>query len=93
MNNQLIGLYLSDNELEGELNAKLCNLHSLQALFIDENGFSGNIPSCINVLDQLTQFYAFKNQLTGFVPFEFSSLQSLRKCLSHCSLQLTHVVS
>jgi Leucine-rich repeat (LRR) protein len=69
---------LSDNAFEGTIPDAVCNLTSLEALFLDENMLNGTIPSCIgNNLENLEQLYLFKNQLTGQVPVELANLTKI----------------
>jgi Leucine rich repeat len=76
---RLRGLYLSDNQLQGQIPESVCDLKYLEALFLDENQLSGFLPRCLGRLTKLTQLYAFKNELYGNVPEEFSRLEELRK--------------
>ena len=57
----------------------LCHFRSLEALFLDENQFTGGLPPCIADLTELSQFYVFKNQLYGEIPTEYSVLLELGK--------------
>ena len=73
------GLYLSDNELEGNIHESICGLTSLEALFLDDNKLSGNVPACLGDLIRLEQLYLFGNEFVGEVPSELGSLEKLSK--------------
>lgn len=57
----------------------LCQFHSLEAVFFDENELTGGIPACFSQLKELSQLYLFNNQLYGEIPNELSVLLSLGK--------------
>jgi len=57
----------------------LCHFSNIQAIFLDENKFTGGLPPCISDLTDLSQFYVFKNQLYGEIPIEYSILLELGK--------------
>lgn len=73
----LRGLYLSDNDFQGEIPTSICGLEHLEALFLDENSLGGSIPPCLGDLAKLKQLYLFKNQLTGGVPVQLGNLKEI----------------
>ena len=73
----LRGLYLSNNQLNGNIPQELCGFGALEALFMDANEFDGSIPTCFGVLTELRQLYLFDNLLTGNVPSELGDLRHL----------------
>ena len=64
----LTELYLSRNELSGEIPPELGNLTNLTRLGLYGNQFSGEIPPELGNLANLTVLYIQQTQLTGCVP-------------------------
>lgn len=59
----------------------LCEFRALQAIFLDENELTGNLPACLALLNKLTQLYVFENKLNGEIPNELSILMDLGELL------------
>ncbi|KAK1403764.1 hypothetical protein POM88_003369 [Heracleum sosnowskyi] len=75
---QITELHLYDNYLSGEISAHfISNWTGLISLQIDNNTFSGNIPSEIGMLENLTYLYLYSNDLTGPIPGEIGKLKEL----------------
>ena len=71
-------MYLSSNQLTGEIPAELSQLSQLQALYLDSNQLTGEIPAELSQLSQLQRLGLFSNQLTGEIPVELSQLSQLQ---------------
>nr|GMC75066.1 probable LRR receptor-like serine/threonine-protein kinase At3g47570 [Ipomoea batatas] len=73
----LQGLYLSYNNLEGEIPASLSKCFALQILSLSYNRFRGQIPPQIGNLTDLEVLYLGGNLLTGEIPQEIGNLNSM----------------
>ena len=71
------GLYLSRNNLTGEIPPQLGDLANLQILFLDDNELTGEIPPELGGLPRLRLLHLEQNRLTGPVPPEFGDLTRL----------------
>ncbi|CAN1137339.1 Probable LRR receptor-like serine/threonine-protein kinase At3g47570 [Linum perenne] len=68
------------NNFGGRLPQHLGNLSiSLKCLSFHSNKISGNIPSDIQYLVNLAEFWAYKNYLSGTIPSSIGKLKSLEK--------------
>ncbi|KAF7851412.1 hypothetical protein BT93_L4001 [Corymbia citriodora subsp. variegata] len=77
-------LSLVDNSLSGSLpSGSDLSLPNLEELYLQSNGFGGNIPQCLSNFSNLILFDAGENQLSGPIP---SSLGNLKK-LIHLSVE------
>ena len=81
-------LFLSSNQLTGEIPRELGNLSSLTQLSLSINQLTGEIPTELGNLSSLTRLSLSINQLTGEIPTELGNLSSLTR-LSLSSNQLT----
>ena len=70
-------LYLSYNQLTGNIPAELGNLTNLQELYLDGNQLSGSIPADLGNLIYLEFLSLESNQLTGSIPVELMNMNSL----------------
>ena len=61
-------MYLSSNELTGEIPSEIGNLTNLTYLHLSVNQLTGSIPSEIGNLTNLIQLQLQYNQLTGEIP-------------------------
>ncbi|CAN1295328.1 Probable LRR receptor-like serine/threonine-protein kinase At3g47570 [Linum perenne] len=68
------------NNFGGSLPHYLGNLSTtLKRLLFNDNKISGNIPSGIQYLVSLTEFWAYNNDLSGTIPSSIGKLKSLEK--------------
>ena len=74
---RVIGIYLSDNKLKGEIPPELGRLSQLEWLGLANNELSGLIPPELGDLYSLRILVLFNNDLTGPIPYQFGKLQEL----------------
>ena len=74
---RVIGIYLSDNNLKGELPPELGRLSQLKWLGLANNDLSGLIPPELGDLYNLRILVLFNNELTGPIPYQLGKLQEL----------------
>ncbi len=74
---RVTGLYLSRNQLTGEIPTELGNLSNLQTLNLSLNQLTGEIPTELGNLSNLQTLNLSLNQLTGEVPTELGGLSNL----------------
>ena len=74
----VIGLYLGQNRLTGQLPAALADLSKLQALSMEANLLSGPIPAQLGDLASLQLLDLSGNQLTGPIPPGLGNLSNLQ---------------
>jgi hypothetical protein len=72
------GLYLSGNQLSGNIPQELGSLSSLTGLYMWSNQLSGVIPPELGSLSSLLELSLDSNQLSGVIPPELGNLPSLR---------------
>ncbi|CAN1295333.1 Probable LRR receptor-like serine/threonine-protein kinase At3g47570 [Linum perenne] len=73
-------LHIHRNNFGGSLPQHLGNLSiSLKSLVINDNKISGNIPSDIQYLVNLAEFWAYNNYLSGTIPSNIGKLKSLER--------------
>ena len=71
------GLYLTNNNLSGEIPTALANLSNLQQVYLTGNQLTGEIPAELGSLANLEVLYLVRNQLTGEIPAELGALAKL----------------
>ncbi len=71
------GLYLTNNNLSGDIPAALANLANLEEVYLTGNQLTGEIPAELGSLANLEVLYLVRNQLTGEIPAELGDLASL----------------
>ena len=71
-------LYLTDNNLSGEIPAELGDLSSLQNLYLWQNNLSGEIPAELGDLSNLLVLFLEDNNLSGAIPAELGDLTNLQ---------------
>lgn len=71
-------LWLSHNQLTGELPGNIGELTGLQWLYVDNNELTGDIPSSIGNLSKLTTLSLWGNQLSGSIPQSIGDLLLLQ---------------
>ncbi|CAI9782589.1 unnamed protein product [Fraxinus pennsylvanica] len=76
---RLQGLYLSENELGGEIPSNLSECLQLQMLSLSYNKFSGSIPGEIGRIRTLVNLYLGSNDLSGAIPHELGNLENLKE--------------
>ncbi len=74
---RVIGLYLRDNQLSGQVPSELGNLTNLTELFLHNNELSGAIPPELGNLTNLRFLFLRSNELSGAIPPELGDLSSL----------------
>ena len=78
---RVIGLYLNDNQLSGEIPPELGNLANVSKLYLYLNELSGEIPPELGNLANLTQLRLDENELRGEIPPELGNLTNLTRLL------------
>ncbi len=73
----VVGLDLDNNQLTGEIPAKLRNLVNLRDLWLHGNQLSGKIPAELGRLANLRSLLLSGNQLTGEIPADLGILPNL----------------
>lgn len=75
----LASLYLSQNQLQGEIPRELYLLSHLRVLDLGYNQLTGRIPNLIGALDSLEVLRLYHNKLTGQLPAALGDLSNLRE--------------
>ncbi len=77
VNNKVVALKLTNNNLNGELPTSIGNLIHLKVLNLHNNTIKGNIPVSIGNLGKLISLNISLNIFQGNVPEEISKIESL----------------
>ncbi|CAJ1373944.1 unnamed protein product [Effrenium voratum] len=80
-------LQMDHNQLSGSLPASLCELQSLQSLWLSSNRLSGLIPSCLLQLRNLRELLLHENRLEGAIPEPSRSSELTVLALHHNRLK------
>ena len=72
-----MGLWLSYNDLSGQLPVEIAELDKLRGLGLDDNRIIGTIPAVIGDLTDLQDLSLSGNNLSGAIPPELSNLVNL----------------
>eukprot|EP00261_Vitis_vinifera_P035165 XP_019076408.1 PREDICTED: probable leucine-rich repeat receptor-like protein kinase At1g35710 isoform X2 [Vitis vinifera] len=76
--NKISELGLSDNFLSGEISPYfITNWTELISLQVQNNSFTGKIPSEIGLLEKLNYLFLYNNMLSGAIPSEIGNLKDL----------------
>jgi Leucine-rich repeat (LRR) protein/subtilisin-like proprotein convertase family protein len=75
--NNVSSIFISSNNLTGEIPAELGNLSNLLELWLNNNDLSGEIPVELGNLSNLKYFELSDNTLSGEIPVELENLSSL----------------
>jgi len=73
----VIGIFLSNNQLNGSIPPELGNFSNLEDLKLGSNQLSGSIPPELGNLSNLQYLYLYDNQLSGSIPPELGNLSNL----------------
>ena len=76
-------LFLSGNELTGEIPTELGNLSNLERLDLWENQLTGDIPTELGNLSNLERLWLYDNKLTGELPHSLTGLTALVRFTFH----------
>ena len=76
-NGSVVGLDLSDNNLQGKIPITIANLKNLKYLKLSGNNIKGRIPGLIRKLTHLQEVDLAKNQFVGNIPSAINKLQKL----------------
>jgi hypothetical protein len=71
------GLWLGDNNIEGNIPVEIGDLIDLTHIWFANNQLTGNIPPELVNLTNLTYLWIDNNQLTGEIPSELGNLTNL----------------
>jgi hypothetical protein len=81
-------LFAENNQISGSIPANLSELR-IRKMHLDDNMFTGPIPTEFGQLNRLEQLYLHGNQLTGGIPAELSALTTLKEASFHFNDGLT----
>ena len=77
IDNKVVALKLTNNNLNGELPSSIGNLVHLKVLNLHNNTIKGNVPTSIGDLSKLISLNISLNTFQGDVPEEISKIKSL----------------
>lgn len=80
-NNNVTGIHLSMNNLNGEIPASIHNLKSLQQLDLSFNRLGGEIPNEITSIASIESIKLFMNQFEGELPAHIGDLKNLNELI------------
>jgi Leucine-rich repeat (LRR) protein len=75
-------LFAENNQIAGSIPTTLGDLR-MRKIHLDDNAFTGPIPTEFGQLNRLEQLYLHGNQLTGGIPSELSALTTLKEASFH----------
>jgi len=79
-NSQITKIHIENLYLEKySISEKFCNFNALISLELINNGFKGNIPSCITSVTSLEYLNLSSNALTGTIPESIENLKNLKE--------------
>ena len=76
---KVVGLDLSNNNLQGRIPITIGNLKNLESLNLSENKISGRIPGLFRKFKNLKEVNFENNQLVGNIPNTINKLQNLEE--------------
>ncbi|MDT0606882.1 leucine-rich repeat domain-containing protein [Croceitalea rosinachiae] len=76
---KVVGLDLSNNNLQGKIPITIGNLRNLETLDLSNNNIKGKIPGLFRKFDNLKEVDLGKNELTGNIPSSINQLQNLQE--------------
>lgn len=77
IDDNVVALKLTNNNLNGELPASIGNLTHLKVLNLHNNAIKGNVPTSIGKLNKLIRLNISLNTFQGNIPEEISNMKSL----------------
>lgn len=77
VNNRVVTLSLTNNNLNGFLPEELVQLTNLEKLFLNLNSLNGYLPTIYDQFGNLTHFVVSGNDLIGSIPSSYCNLSSL----------------
>lgn len=78
-NDEVVGISLLFNNMQGTLPSSLANLRSLRVLELSFNNISGDLPESLGSLTKLEVLAFNGNNLMGAIPESFGNLHSLKQ--------------
>jgi Leucine-rich repeat (LRR) protein len=82
LQDNLVSLDLSRNEISGSIPDELFQLTNLERLYVYQNQLTGGVSPKFSLLQDLTHLHASHNNLDGPLPNDFRRMTNLRKSLS-----------
>ena len=76
---KVVGLDLSDNNLQGKIPITIGNLRHLETLNLSNNNITGKIPGLFRKFENLKAVDLGKNELVGNIPNTINKLQNLQE--------------
>jgi Leucine-rich repeat (LRR) protein len=87
-NGKVVGLDLSNNNLQGKIPITIGNLKNLESLNLSKNNITGKIPGLFRKFKNLKEINLGNNNLVGNIPSTINKLQNLKKLdLCHNKLE------
>nr|XP_017257301.1 PREDICTED: probable leucine-rich repeat receptor-like protein kinase At1g35710 [Daucus carota subsp. sativus] len=79
----LISLILSNNQLIGEFPETLCNVKTIEYIYLQNNLFSSGLPTCLGSLEYLQVLDLTNNAFSGRIPRSLGYLPRLQSLHLH----------